>query len=279
MTPGTVEEVVQPFGPLFRILCAGQGCPVPNVAGVYIVSTPRGVTHAADVTSCSVGWPRPRPPSSSLRRGDPAAMADLLEDDVIGGSSVDLQVGGPDGAAEFWVDPTGSCDIAPTTGHLVVNVVISNAAVASVSPSQLTFSACEQHQAVTITPWGGSARPHLTLEPSIRAERRQFTYATARLPWRSPPPRPRRDDHDGHLPDIGDVRRLGADPLYRDGHRGGRILRAPDRELHRATRTPAPRPRAAAYAGSATRAAEQRHRDLPDHEGVLDHDGHLPVVR
>ena len=84
--------------------------------------------------------------------GAAVAAADILMDNVNGSSSVDLQVGGPDGAAEFWVDPTGSCDISATTGNLVVNVVTSNAAVATVSPSQLTFTACNQHLPVTITP-------------------------------------------------------------------------------------------------------------------------------
>ena len=67
-------------------------------------------------------------------------------------------MGGPDGAAEFWVNPTGSCDITVTTGNLVVNVVTSNAAVATVSPSQLTFTGCNQNQPVAITPWAW-ARP------------------------------------------------------------------------------------------------------------------------
>ena len=113
--------------------------------------------------------------------GGSAAMADLLEDDVIGGASVDLVVGGATGSAQFWVNPTGSCDITAAGGDLVVNVVTSNAAVASVSPEQLSFSACNQKQAVTITPVAvGSAE--VTLTPNTEPANGRFTYATASVP-------------------------------------------------------------------------------------------------
>lgn len=108
-------------------------------------------------------------------------MGDLLQDDVTGSASVDLQVGGTTGTAQFWVNPTGSCDITATTGNLVVNVVVSNAAVASVSPAQLTFTACNQNRAVTITPLAvGSA--DVTLTPNTEPTGSQFNYNSARVP-------------------------------------------------------------------------------------------------
>ena len=94
--------------------------------------TPRNVFRGLAATAAAVVF---------AAAGGSTALADLLEDNVSASSSVDLQVGGPDGAAEFWVNPTGSCDITATTGNLVVNVVVSNTAVATVSPSQLTFTA------------------------------------------------------------------------------------------------------------------------------------------
>ncbi len=113
--------------------------------------------------------------------GGSAALADQLFDNVSASSPVDLTVGGPDGAAEFWVNATGSCDITVPTGNLVVNVVTSNSAVATVSPSQLTFTGCHQNQPVVITPVGvGKAQVTLTFVSEPTGS--QIVYNTAVVP-------------------------------------------------------------------------------------------------
>ena len=128
---------------------------------------------------------------------------------------------------------TGSCDISATTGNLVVNVVVSNTAVATVSPSQLTFTACNQHQASHHHAVGvgtGRGDAERVSEPDGRSVQLQRCHGSreshgdaVKTPTTTTVSCPASVTYDGSR----------EDPLHRDRHRGGRLLPEPGRELHR----------------------------------------------
>jgi hypothetical protein len=82
--------------------------------------------------------------------------------------SMALTAGGPKGTTQVRLEPRGGdgkngCNIQATDPHLVASVQSSNPAVASVSPSSVTFANCGDLRTLTVTPISeGSATITLT---------------------------------------------------------------------------------------------------------------------
>ena len=118
----------------------------------------------------------------------PAALADSVANNIDG--SIDsvaevmaLNVGGSNGSTQFYVNPTNGdgkngCNLTGST-TLVVSVSSSNASVATVSPSTLTFSACGDIPTLTVTPHNqGSATISLSEASNNTAASFDLTGAT-----------------------------------------------------------------------------------------------------
>src|SRR5829696_5073552 len=90
------------------------------------------------------------------------ASADDISNDI--DASIDavsevmsLNVGGSNGTTQLYVTPRNGdgkngCNLTGSTSSLVLSVASSNTAVATVSPSSVTFTACGDVKTLTISP-------------------------------------------------------------------------------------------------------------------------------
>jgi hypothetical protein len=120
--------------------------------------------------------------------GGAAALADDVSNSLDG--SIDsvaevmsLNVGGPNGTTTLYITPRNGdgksgCNINGRTDTLTVSVTSSNTAVASVSPSSVTFSACGDAPSLTVTPLAqGSAT--VTVAQTSNTTDATFNFAPA----------------------------------------------------------------------------------------------------
>lgn len=116
-----------------------------------------------------------------------AVLADDISNDLDGNidatlEELNLTAGGSTGTVGFFVQPRNGdgkngCNITGQT-KLVVSVNSSNAAVATVSPSEITFTSCDSTPTISVTPVGeGTA--HVTLDIIENTAQGSFNLAPA----------------------------------------------------------------------------------------------------
>lgn len=101
--------------------------------------------------------------------GAATAYADVIQNDVAAANkTINLVSGGATGTTTLSIQANGqdSCNFA-NGGALVLNVISSNPAAATVSPSQVTFTSCSDTRPVTVTPL---AQGSSTVEVSIASD-------------------------------------------------------------------------------------------------------------
>ena len=130
--------------------------------------------------------PRPRGPSFDDISNNIDATIDAVAE------AMPLTLGGPNGTTTLYVTPRNGdgkngCNLTGST-TLVVSVASSNTAVATVSPSSLTFASCGDEKTLTITPVGvGSANITVAQTSNTTGGTFDLAHATFTVNVSAPP--------------------------------------------------------------------------------------------